>query len=124
MNIDSNKAFIVYTQKILGVNLLMEIQKLDTTNFKTTIENGAKPIIVDFYADWCGPCKMMAPVMEEIASENNALEVYKVNVDENPELAVEFAVMSIPTIISFKDSKMYKKAIGAQGKQSILNLVQ
>jgi len=92
--------------------------------FQTTIEKGTKPIIVDFYADWCGPCKMMAPVMEEIASENAAVDIYKVNVDENPELAIEFAVMSIPTIISFKDAKMYKKAIGAQGKQSILNLVQ
>ena len=102
----------------------MAIQKLDNSNFKTTIAGGSKPIIVDFYADWCGPCKMMAPVMEEIAGENNSVEIYKVNVDENPELAIEFAVMSIPTIISFKNAQLYKKAIGAQGKQSILNLVQ
>jgi len=102
----------------------MAIQKLDTGNFKTTIENGANPIIVDFYADWCGPCKMMAPIMEEIAAEDNGIDIYKVNVDENPELAIEFAIMSIPTIISFKNAAFYKKAIGAQGKQSIMGLVQ
>ena len=101
----------------------MTIQKLDKSNFKSTIESSAKPVIVDFYADWCVPCKMMAPVMEEIA-KIGGIDVYRVDVDEDPELAVEFAVMSIPTIISFKDAKLYKKAIGAQGMVNILNLVQ
>jgi len=102
----------------------MAIQKLDKSNFKSTIESSNNPVIIDFYADWCGPCKMVAPIMEEIAAENNAIDIYKVNVDENPELAIEFAVMSIPTIISFKNAALYKKAIGAQGKQAILGLVQ
>ena len=102
----------------------MAIQKLDNSNFKATIEGSNNPIIVDFYADWCGPCKMMAPIMEEIAAENNGIDIYKVNVDESPELAIEFAVMSIPTIISFKNAALYKKTIGAQGKPDIMSLVQ
>jgi len=101
----------------------MSIQKLTTTNFKSTLESAARPVIVDFYADWCGPCKMIEPIMQEIAATNNQVDVYRVDVDENPDLAIEFAVMSIPTIISFKDAKLYKKAIGAQGKGNILKLI-
>ncbi|MCL2564819.1 MAG: thioredoxin [Defluviitaleaceae bacterium] len=102
----------------------MSIQKLDKNNFNPTIENADKPIIVDFYAEWCGPCKMMAPVMEEIARSNDNIAVYRVDVDENPDLAVQFSIMSIPTIISFKDAKPYKTAVGAQGMPNILKLVQ
>jgi len=102
----------------------MSIPKLDKNNFNSTIEGADKPIIVDFYAEWCGPCKMMAPVMEEIARSNNEVSVYRVDVDENPDLAMEFSIMSIPTIMSFKDSKPYKTAVGAQGMPNILKLIQ
>jgi len=102
----------------------MNIPKLDTSNFKQTIESSSKPIIVDFYADWCGPCKMVAPILEEIASENESeMTIYKVNIDENPELAREFSVMSIPSIISFKNGKIYKRAVGVQLKQSLIQLI-
>lgn len=102
----------------------MKVQQLTSDNFKSTIEKAGKPIIVDFYADWCGPCKMVSPIMEQIAEENQHIGVFKVNVDENPTLAAEFAVMSIPTIISFKDNNMYKKIIGARPKEDILDLVK
>lgn len=101
----------------------MSVKDLNTTNFKSTLESADKPVIVDFYADWCGPCKMIEPIMRDIATTNKEVDVYRVDVDANPDLAVEFAVMSIPTIISFKDAKLYKKAIGAQGKNNILKLI-
>ena len=101
----------------------MEVKQLNSENFKEIINNAGKPIIVDFYADWCGPCKMVMPLIEEIATENNDIEVYKVNIDESPEIAKEFSVMSIPTIVSFKDGQINKKVIGAQPKDSILDLV-
>jgi len=101
----------------------MPVQNLDTSNFKATLESATRPVIVDFYADWCAPCKMIEPVMADIANTNDTVDVYRVNVDENPGLAEAFAVMSIPTIISFKNAQIYKKAVGAQGKAGILSLV-
>ena len=101
----------------------MPVQDLDKNNFNPTIESAAKPVIVDFYADWCGPCKMIAPVMEQISKAREDVDVYRVDVDKNPELAVQFGIMNIPTIISFKDGALYKKAVGAQGMANILKLV-
>ena len=102
----------------------MPVQNLDKNNFNITIQNAQNPIIVDFYADWCGPCKMIAPVMETIERTRDDVDVYRVDVDKNPELAVQFGIMNIPTIISFKDAAPYKKAIGAQGMANILKLVE
>jgi len=102
----------------------MPVQNLDKNNFKITIENAKNPIIVDFYADWCGPCKMIAPIMDMIESTRTDVDVYRVDVDKNPELAVQFGIMNIPTIISFKDAALYKKAVGAQGMENILKLVE
>lgn len=102
----------------------MSIQKLNEDNFKPTIEGSDKLIIVDFYADWCGPCKMVAPIMEEISEENNDLEVYKVNIDESPQIAKELSVKSIPTIISFKNGQVHKQTIGAQPKDIMLELLK
>lgn len=102
----------------------MPVQDLDKHNFNATISNSKNPIIVDFYADWCGPCKMIAPIMDRISNSRNDVDVYRVDVDKNPELAVQFGVMNIPTIISFRDSAPYKKVIGAQGMENILKLVE
>lgn len=102
----------------------MSIQKLNSDNFKTTISSSNKLVIVDFYADWCGPCKMIAPILEEISEENDDVEVYKINVDEDPEIAKEFSVRSIPTIVSFKEGQEHKKAIGAQPKDALLDLLR
>ena len=79
--------------------------------------------LVDFYADWCGPCRMVLPVVEQIAEERDDLLVVKVNVDDNPELAKEFGVFSIPTLIVFKDGEVVNKVSGARNKAQILDLV-
>jgi len=102
----------------------MPVPNLDQNNFQTVIENAKNPVIVDFYADWCGPCKMIAPVMEQIASSDAGVDVYRVDVDVNPNLAMQFGVMSIPTIVSFKNGQLYKKTVGAQGMANILQLIQ
>ena len=80
--------------------------------------------MVDFWADWCGPCKMVAPIIEEIAKELKDAKVGKVNVDEQSELAAEYRIMSIPTLMVFKDGAVVKKAVGAVSKAEILNLLK
>jgi len=101
----------------------MPVQDLDKNNFVNTIQNSKKPVIVDFYADWCAPCKMIAPIMEQISDTRMDVDVYRLDVDAAPELAGQFGITSIPTIISFKDGAPYKKAVGAQGIANILKLV-
>ena len=103
----------------------MFVKLLDTEGFDEALQKEGKAIIVDFYADWCAPCKMIAPMLEEIAKENESiLDVYKINIDENPEIAKKFSVMSIPTVISFKDGALYKKNIGAAPKEKFLDLIK
>ena len=82
-----------------------------------------KPVLIDFYADWCGPCRMVAPIIEEIANENSDMVVAKVNVDDQPELASEFGVFSIPTLVVLKDGKVVSKSAGARPKAQILAMV-
>ena len=101
----------------------MAIIKLDKSNFEGEILNGKGTALVDFYADWCGPCKMIAPFIEEIATENPDVKVGKINIDNDPELAVKFGVMSIPTLIVFKDGVKENVAIGYRNKQEILALL-
>lgn len=99
----------------------MEVLKITNNNFEEEILNGETTAIVDFYADWCGPCKMMAPIIDEIAEENTNVKVGKINVDENQELAMKYNVMSIPTIIIFKGGKIHKQFVGVTSKQNILS---
>jgi thioredoxin 1 len=94
---------------------------LTVDSFDTAISSAAEPMIVDFWAEWCGPCKMIAPVLDEIATENaGKITIGKVNADENPDLARRFEVMSIPTLIVFKDGEPVKRLIGAKNKASLL----
>ena len=100
----------------------MEI-KLSSENFEKEVLKSEKPVLVDFYADWCGPCNAMAPVIEELATElDGKAKVGKINVDENSEIAVEYNVMSIPTLIIFKNGKEEKRLVGLRDKEELLNL--
>jgi thioredoxin 1 len=86
------------------------------TSFANDVLGSDKPVLVDFWAEWCGPCKMVAPVLEEIAAEHDSLRIAKLNVDDNQATARRFGVMSIPTLIVFKDGQEAKRLIGAKGK--------
>ncbi len=98
----------------------MAILEITTENFDEIIENN-ETVLVDFFATWCGPCKMMAPVIEKIASENAGVTVGKCDVDEAEELAMRFDIMSIPTIMVFKNGEPSKTFIGVTDKDSIVN---
>ena len=96
----------------------MSVQKLNQNNFNNAIANGTA--LVDFYADWCGPCRMVSPIVDEIADERNDITVGKVNVDDENALAMKYGVMSIPTLIVFKDGQEKTRIVGARPKAAIL----
>ena len=102
----------------------MAVIKLTKDNFDQEVMQSDKPVLVDFYADWCGPCKMMGPVVEEISNEETGVKVCKINIDEEIELAQRFGVMSIPTFIAFKNGEISGKQIGAVPKNALLDLVK
>ena len=98
------------------------IVTLTSSTFDEAVASSDKPVVVDFWAEWCGPCKMIAPVLDEIASEQaGKIKIAKVNVDENPDIARRFDVMSIPTLIVFKDGEPKKRLVGAKGKGQLLD---
>lgn len=98
------------------------IGNLSDATFDEVIGGSDTPVLVDFWAEWCGPCKMIAPILEEIADEKgDSITIAKLNVDESPDIARRFDVMSIPTMILFKDGKEAKRIIGAKPKQALLD---
>ena len=99
----------------------MSVLKIDKNNYDEVIVSD-KPVLIDFYAEWCGPCRMVGPIVEEIAEEHPEYVVGKINVDEEPELAGEYGVFSIPTLVVLKDGKVSKKLTGARPKEKILDL--
>jgi len=102
----------------------MDIIHLTKANFEQQALQNEKPVLLDFYADWCGPCRMVAPILREIALENETFQVCKVNVDESPEIAAQYGVVSIPTFIAIQNGKIHRRATGAQDKQALLQLFQ
>lgn len=101
----------------------MSVQTITAENFEELVLQSDKPVLVDFWAPWCGPCRMVSPIVDEIAEERGDIVVGKVNVDEQPELAAKFAVMSIPTLLVFKDGELANKAVGARPKDALLELL-
>ena len=99
----------------------MRIEKITNDNFKTEVLQSEMSVLVDFYADWCGPCKMLAPIVDEIAQEND--DIVKVNVDENPNIALDYKVMSIPTLVVIKGGKEVSRSVGVVDKKEILEML-
>ena len=97
--------------------------ELTSENFEQEVLQADKTVLVDFWASWCGPCKMLSPVIEEIADERSDIKVGKVNIDEHPELAQKYGVMSIPTVLVIKDSEEVNKSVGAVPKKALLDLI-
>ena len=101
----------------------MAVIEIKSTNFQQEVLNSDKPVLLDFWASWCGPCRMVSPIVDEIAEERTDIKVGKVNVDEQPELAAQFGVMSIPTLVVIKDGKVVNQTVGARPKAQILSLL-
>lgn len=101
----------------------MSALKVNKNNFEE-IKNSDKKVLLDFYADWCGPCRMVSPLVDEIAQENPQFLVGKINVDEEPELAQEFGVSSIPTLAVLKQGKIVNQSVGARSKNQIIEMLE
>lgn len=101
----------------------MSAMHINKMNFDQEVVASDKPVLLDFWAPWCGPCRMVLPVIEEIAKERSDIKVCKINVDEEPELAREFGVMSIPTLVVMKDGRIVSKSMGAKPKAQILAML-
>lgn len=102
----------------------MSAIELTSANFSSEVLNSDKPVLVDFWAVWCGPCRMLSPVVHEIGNETNEFKVGTVNVDDEPELAEEFGISSIPCLIVFKNGKEAARSVGVIPKDAVINLVQ
>ena len=101
----------------------MSAININKNNFQNEVMNSDQPVLLDFWAPWCGPCRMVVPRVEEIAEERSDIRVGKINVDEQPELAGQFGVMSIPTLIVMKNGKVVNQAVGARPKRAILEML-
>ena len=102
----------------------MAVTKVNEQNFQTEVLSSDQTVLVDFYADWCGPCKMLSPVVDEMSEELSDCKVVKLNVDEAPNLAARYNVMSIPTLMVFRQGEAVGRSVGVQSKQHILNMLK
>ena len=101
----------------------MSAININKNNFQNEVLNSDKKVLLDFWAPWCGPCRMVVPMVEEIAKERPDIKVAKINVDENPELATRFGIMSIPTLVVMENGKIVNQAMGARPKNAILAML-
>ena len=102
----------------------MSVIKINKDNFQNEVKNSDKPVLLDFYADWCGPCRMVSRIVDEIAEERNDMKVGKISVDRESELAEAFGVYSIPTLVVIKGGKIVSQAMGARPKEQILAMLE
>lgn len=102
----------------------MAVVKLESKNFKAEVLDAKGKVLVDFYADWCGPCRMMGPVVEELSNENPNVKVCKINVDESEDIARQYGIMSIPTFILFEDGEVSSKMVGGRSKEELAKAVE
>ena len=102
----------------------MSVLKITNENFESSILESEKTVLLDFYADWCGPCRMVSPIVDEIAEEHSEYTVGKINVDDNPDLASRYSVMSIPTLLVLKNGEIVDQSVGAKSKDQILAMLK
>ena len=102
----------------------MELMHVSQKDFDKEVVKSEKPVLVDFFATWCGPCKMLGPVLEEVADETDALKIVKVDIDQNMDLAQSFGIMSVPTLIMFKDGEEFDRQIGFRPKEQLLEMIE
>lgn len=102
----------------------MEVSKINSQDFEKEVLQSEKPVLVDFFADWCGPCKMLSPIVDEVASENSDIKVVKVNIDESQDLAMKYQVMSIPTLVVIKEGKEINRSVGLIDKSEVISLIK
>lgn len=103
---------------------MANVKNVDTNNFATDVLEASQPVLVDFWAPWCGPCKMLGPIVETLAEENaSKLTVVKINVDENKSLAAQFGIRGIPTLVFFNNGQEVKRLVGAQGKPQLQKVI-
>ncbi len=101
----------------------MSVITVTKANFEQEVLNSEMPVLIDFWAAWCGPCRMLSPIVDEIAEETNSAKICKVNVDEEPDLAAQFNVMSIPTLLLFKNGKIVNTSVGVKSKADIERMI-
>lgn len=102
----------------------MSVLNITDTNFASEVLSSEQPVLIDFWASWCGPCRMLSPVIDKIADEVSDIKIGKVNVDEQPELARQFGVMSIPTLVVMKNGQVTQQSVGVQPKEAILSMIR
>ena len=101
----------------------MKVLHINKDNFHNEVLNSDKPVLLDFFASWCGPCRMVGPILDEIAKEREDIKVCKVDIDEQPELASRYRIMSVPTLMVLKDGNIVEQSVGARPKHQILAMV-
>ena len=102
----------------------MCVQTITKENFEREVLQSSQPVLIDFWAAWCGPCRMLSPIVDEVAEENPEVKVGKINVDEQPELARQFGIMTIPTLLVFQNGKIVRQSVGLISKEAVDNLLQ
>ncbi len=102
----------------------MSVIKISTKNFDSEVINSQIPVLVDFFAEWCGPCKMLSPIIDDIAEQmKSKIKIGKIDIDESPDLASKFSVMTVPTLILFKNGEVVEKSVGVKSKDAIIEMI-